>query len=356
MVYKYQKIYEDLRTLAGRLPENSKLPTLRTLMEGYGVSQLTVDRAISALRAEGIVESIEGEGFFIKKKTIGFNVKHLKICMAQNDYPSAVFNSIETVFSDAFSKAGHEFKVIRYPWAKGLTSMLQPGIVDAFIALPPRADMQKRDTDFLKTLNIPVVSVLADLSDHGIDSIKTNFELSGMIAAELLIKQGRAKLLFLSGEPISVDYKDMRNGFMQRCLLSGLPEPKVIDCGTKPGELSIQAAYAGFSHAIENGVQCDGMMAASDSCALGALRACHERSIRVPDQLSIIGFNGTPETQFSFPSISTFRPPLEKWAETAVRMILTRLEGRTDVWRESFAPELIARESTSFSQKVSVSA
>ena len=349
MPYKYQTLYTELKVLAERMPERSQLPSVRNIMEAYSVSQATVDRAINELRAQRIIDSVEGEGFFVRAKGGGGTTpKRLKVCLAQNDYPSTFFAMVEETFSRFYESAGHEFQVVRYPWAKGLSGMLKPGLMDAFIALPPTPDLCEREIDFLKALNIPSICLSTEATKHGFNSIATDFELGGMMAAEHLLKLGHRKTAILSGEPKTANSTSMFSGFRRQCLLAGAQEPLLIDCGTLPGELAMRKAYIGLSKALtELNGKFTAVFCPSDCCAIGALRACHENKMEVPHALSIVGFNGVPESEFAVPSITTLKHDLDAWVKASMEIITKRFEGK----RESpetrlIAPALVSREST----------
>ncbi len=357
MAYKYQKLYDKLKSMAKHMPSGAQLPTLRNLMDAYGVSQATVDRAIDALQADRIVESVEGEGFFVARKDSSAKIpSHLKICMAQNDYPSTIFSKIEGVLESFFVARGHEFQVVRYPWAKGLAGMLKPGLVDAFIDLPPGSALSPRQVDFLKSLDVPAICLSLDAPRYGIDSIWTDMELGGMMAAAHLLSTGCVRLAFLRGEPDRLNSDAMYAGFKRQCLMSGLQEPRVIDCGTRDGEVSMRKSYEGLSAFLRSeGPAFDALFADSDHCAIGSIRACHDAGIRVPDEIRVMGLNGAPETEFMIPSTSTIRHDLDAWAAGVLEIIERRLAKRdAEPVFKAIAPLLTARESTAAGRGVNL--
>ena len=350
MAYKYQTLSSELKAIADRMPERAQLPSVRNIMEVYGVSQATVDRAIDELRAQRIIESVEGEGFFVMSKGSRKRLpEHLKICLAQNDYPSTFFAMIEESFAKFYEGLGHEIQVVRYPWAKGLSAMLKPGLIDVFIAIPPAPELGERELDFIKALDIPAICLSSEAGRHGVDSIGTDYELGGMMAAEHLIRLGHARLAFLAGEPDTGSARAMFAGFRRQAQLSGLQEPLMIDCQTKPGDFAMRSSYLGFAKELgERHGQFTGLLCGSDCCAIGAIRACHEAGVKIPKDLSVIGFNGVPESEFAVPSITTLAHDIESWAKTSLEILRTRVEdGTTAQALKHIAPSLLVRESTS---------
>lgn len=103
---------------------------------------------------------------------------------------------------------------------------------------------------------------------------------------------------------------------------------------------------------LEDGVEFDGIVAFNDALALGALRVLGQRGIRVPDEVSVIGFDDLDESRYSLPALSTISPGREQIAALAVQMLAERIAARDD----ALAPRtitvpftLVERESTTHS-------
>jgi DNA-binding LacI/PurR family transcriptional regulator len=92
----------------------------------------------------------------------------------------------------------------------------------------------------------------------------------------------------------------------------------------------------------------DGVVAVTDSVALGLLRGLADRGVRVPDDARVVGFDDVNEAQFSVPSLSSIHPGHDWMVDTMLSLLLERINGtRTGTGRELVAPyELIVRESS----------
>jgi LacI family transcriptional regulator len=84
------------------------------------------------------------------------------------------------------------------------------------------------------------------------------------------------------------------------------------------------------------------IFASSDLQAVGVLRAIHEAWLQIPDDIAVLAFDGTPETEYSWPPLSVVRQPLEKLAEVAVARLI---DGNGEVKTETCPTELILRKS-----------
>jgi DNA-binding LacI/PurR family transcriptional regulator len=91
----------------------------------------------------------------------------------------------------------------------------------------------------------------------------------------------------------------------------------------------------------------DAVFCYNDLLALGALRAAHERGVRVPDDVAVIGFDDTAEGRFSTPTLTTIAPDKRSLAQVAMERLLARLEGDTSAPKEyTIDYALVVREST----------
>ena len=89
------------------------------------------------------------------------------------------------------------------------------------------------------------------------------------------------------------------------------------------------------------------LFAYNDISAIGAIRAFQEAGFRVPDDISVVGFDDIPAAGFHHPSLTTVRQPLQKMGEIAVEVLISRIEGQKDLPREiSVQPEIVIRSST----------
>ncbi|WP_316317392.1 LacI family DNA-binding transcriptional regulator, partial [Clavibacter michiganensis] len=89
------------------------------------------------------------------------------------------------------------------------------------------------------------------------------------------------------------------------------------------------------------------IFAGNDEQALGLYEAARERGIRIPDDLSVLGYDDLPFARIVSPALSTVRQPVREMAEAAARMVLRIREGRSEEpTRLDLATALVARAST----------
>jgi LacI family transcriptional regulator len=115
----------------------------------------------------------------------------------------------------------------------------------------------------------------------------------------------------------------------------------------RTGSFDVQKGYAEGMRLLSDPARPTGIFAGSDMQAIGVLRAAHELGIRVPDDVSVVGYDDLPIAQWTGPALTTVRQPLSEMGAIAMRMVLDLAEGRTPLMRRvNLATELLVREST----------
>jgi len=98
--------------------------------------------------------------------------------------------------------------------------------------------------------------------------------------------------------------------------------------------------------ALDSGLRFDGLVCRDDLAAIGALRALQERGIHVPDDVAVTGWDNTPMTAVTYPSLTSIAPDMRGLASRAVEMLLERVGGFDGMGRHELAPfSLVTRES-----------
>lgn len=167
-------------------------------------------------------------------------------------------------------------------------------------------------------------------------------------ATEHLIGLGRTRIVALGARRGDVGAASLRLlGYRQALEAAGIAE--------RAERVRPVSAWTRFDGAAETerlldeGVDFDGVVAFNDALALGALRALGQRGIRVPEQVSVIGFDDLDESRYSLPALSTISPGREQIAVLAVQMLAERIAAREAplAARDITVPfTLVEREST----------
>ena len=168
-------------------------------------------------------------------------------------------------------------------------------------------------------------------------TIGTDNMLGGKRATQHLLKLGRRRLLFLGGSDPEATQR--YRGYAEALQDAGIP---IDDTLIGRVEFEAESAEAAVDTLVRRKVRFDGIVAASDLIALGAIRALHRSSISVPQDVSVVGYDNNLLSRLSTPTLSTVQQDIPK----AGRMLVSKLlEWSGDTRPELLSTELIIRES-----------
>lgn len=179
----------------------------------------------------------------------------------------------------------------------------------------------------------------------GIDSVVLNNIKGGYIAGQYLLGKGRRKFCFLGGAEDSFSVKERYSGFLKSvegydgCVLS----PDMV----KFGDYREKSGYRIMNKLIEEGKIPDAVFASNDLLALGAIQAISDKGLRIPEDISVVGFDNIATASFRGVELTTIENPKYRMGELAVKMLLKRIENpENDLGEERLVldPELIIRK------------
>ena len=204
--------------------------------------------------------------------------------------------------------------------------------VEGMIFAPPQLGANIRHVmDQLPPNGPPVVFLKAepttDFTTIGIDN-----EGAARLATQQLVALGRRRIAHVSGPLEWREARDRRDGWMAALEAAGLERgPMAESPWTSAG------GAEAFARLLDDDPGIDGLFAASDQIALGALHVANARAIRIPEQLAVVGFDGLPEAAQFTPSLTTVRQPLAELGKLAVHELVAALDAETG----GYAPRAI---------------
>ena len=214
--------------------------------------------------------------------------------------------------------------------------------VDGVLLVPPLAEMASL-ADILRQLGKPFVRISPGEARPGYDSVHTNDREACAELTRYLVSLGHRRIGFIIGHPDHKAVANRHKGFVDA----------MHGCGVAIEPELMQQGYNSF----ESGESCarrllllpqppTAIFASNDDMAAGVVRVAHEMGIRVPDALSVAGFDDVPLARLIWPALTTIRQPIKRIAHTATTLLLHRL--RNEEAQEDITVDgaLIIREST----------
>lgn len=192
--------------------------------------------------------------------------------------------------------------------------------------------------------DLAAVLVDRDVPQSQLDRVVSDNELGAYLAVRHLTELGHRRIACISG-PQGIASTEARLAGYHRALAAAGGVGRVI-----PGDFQVQSGYDAFISLYESGELPEAVFAMNDLMALGLLHAAAEKGVKVPAELSVLGFDDIQLASFAVPSLTTVRQPKRAIAREAVELLLQRLgsTGGTAAGPEErvLSPELVVRGST----------
>ena len=141
------------------------------------------------------------------------------------------------------------------------------------------------------------------------------------LATQHLLDRGHETVWHVSGPAQWFDSRGRIDGWRRTLEAAGAEVPPLI-----PGDWSPASGYRS-GLVLARMPEVTAVFAANDHLAMGILRALHERGRRVPEEVSIVGFDDVPESAYLIPPLTTIRPDFDAVARTSLRLVLDGLKG-----------------------------
>jgi len=203
------------------------------------------------------------------------------------------------------------------------------------------------DTSMWEALNVPTVAVAGHRPMKGLTNIVLDHRRAAELALCHLWELGHRHVAFLRGQSFSSDSRDRWQSILEVAGKIGIEINPELTAELHDDDPSPQVGYRAARQLISRSHRFTALFAYNDISAIGAIRAIRETGARVPDDISVIGFDDIREAAYQFPSLTTIRQPLRSMGETAARTLVSRIEGQQDYPTQiAIEPELVIREST----------
>lgn len=319
-----------------------------------GVSESTVSRAlkdsplIAACTRERIRRLAEEAGYVVNPVASGLRSRQTGVIMVavplvREREPHLVDPFMMTMLAhlaDALGDRGYNMLLAKIAvhqdgWVRRLQ---QPGRSDGAILIGHGSGHAAIDE--AASAGVPLAAWGPQLPAQRYPVVGSDNRLGGRIGTDHLIRRGRRRIAFLGDERLP-EVAHRREGYRQALSEAGLeahPELQVRS------PLASADARASVRAMLDAGAELDGLIAASDVIAIGAIRALSESGLRVPQDVSVVGFDDILLAEHAHPPLTTVRQELAQGAIALVDTVIAVIRGEQP---EStiLTPTLIVRDS-----------
>jgi LacI family transcriptional regulator len=192
-------------------------------------------------------------------------------------------------------------------------------------------------------IDAPMVVSGRALRGEGLFTMKLDNAMGGELATRHLIELGHTRIAHLEGPSDHLDAVDRAMGYRRALRDAGIR----VDPGlVVPAGFLAPDGLAAVERLLDSRRSFTAIFAANDECAYGAHLGLHRRGVRVPEDVSLVGFDDLPGSSFTTPPLTTVRQPLEEIGRRAARSLLDLLHGRAPPTSDMPEVALVVRDST----------
>jgi DNA-binding LacI/PurR family transcriptional regulator len=322
----------------------TSVPTVsKVLRGGTDVSKATRDRVMEAAQTVGYVKRERPAGH-----SAGFHPEPLQLIdLVVNHVAGTWPNGVLTGVEDAASAANLDVVLtLARGAADWVPRLLRRPTLGAIIVL---VDPSRAQFAALQAAGVPIVMV--DPMSHpqvNLPSVGvTNWD-GGRSAAEHLIGLGHTNVAIIGGDRLHQYSQARIDGFRTAFESAGVPRPQHVSYADWDRARAREEALHTLSGTDPRPTA---IFACSDVMALGVYDAARELGLRIPSDLSVVGFDDVPEAQWAFPQMTTVHQPLAQMGSASVNVLLQLRAAATSTSqfanpRVDLATKLVMREST----------
>jgi LacI family transcriptional regulator len=325
--------------------------TITTIAQEAGVSVPTVSRVlngrsdVSPQTRERVEELLRRHGY---RRRVGRGQPRASLIdLVFNDLDSPWAVEIIRGVEDVAHSAGvgtvvsaiHRRTTSARQWLQNLRARASDGVIFVVTDLTPPLHAE------LKRLSVPMVVVdPAGVPTIDVPTIGATNWAGGLSATEHLLSLGHRRIGFIAGPRRLLCSRARLDGYRAGLEAAGVPFEEEL---VAPGDFYHESGFVGADALLRLENPPTAIFAASDQMALGVYEAVRRRGLRVPDDVSVVGFDDLPETRWTSPPLTTVRQPLTEMGLLATRTVLRMAQGeRIETPRVELATELVVRDST----------
>ena len=203
------------------------------------------------------------------------------------------------------------------------------------------------DTAFEHNFPVPAVAVAAHRHIDGVTNVFLDQGKAAELALNHLYQLGHRSIAFMRGQPFSSDSADRWRSIERAAKRLGLSIDHSLVVQLDRDLTSPELGYPVVQQLLASGKRFTALFSFNDVAAIGAIRALRDAKLRVPEDVSVMGFDDIRAAAFHTPSLTTIRQPLDDMGRIAARIVLSRVHNERGYEDQvAVEPELMVREST----------
>ncbi|MHC4798792.1 MAG: GntR family transcriptional regulator [Planctomycetota bacterium] len=328
------------RVLEGHFSFGSKLPSLRKFAEEFKVSTMTVRRAFLSLEREGLLTRLPSVGVFARPNLPDKVTAHKRVAYVSVDLNNAFDTALISGIEKACQNYGWSLQIFDAHLDVDTESRNIQRLADlaihgsqGAIILPPWNPLNIDMLFRIQSDNYPIILLDRIIPGLKMDLVSSDHEGGAYLATNYLLQKGHSRIFMLTHQPLSSSVSARLRGYERALRETGikvLPERKVfIDPETQDlGYSENKRWWGGYSAMLPvlKKIKPPAAVLAIDSySSIGVYEACYELGLRIPDDISVIGFDDSEIVHMAKPPMTIIAQRTDEIGLAAVELLERRI-------------------------------
>ena len=315
------------------MPRTRSAPTIHDVAAAAAVSVSTVSRVLNgkddvaaetAARVRDVIESLGYESSMAARGMRSSRTQVIGLIMPDMDhsYGVEIIKAASRVITGTAydliaMTCGSKNHAERGLWQQQRVRRLNGTITDGVIIVVP--DVLTFDTDY------PLVAIDRMVDDATYASVSSDNVGGAQALMEYLLGLGHTRIGYIDGLEYLESAARRRSGYVAALQAAGLQvDPALM----QPGTFTRAAGWAAMRHFAALPEPPTAIFACNDDTALGVIEEASALGLRVPEDLSVVGYDNVPEGAVARPALTTIDQGIEPMVQTAIQMLLAMIAGR----------------------------
>ncbi|MCL4516581.1 MAG: LacI family transcriptional regulator [Firmicutes bacterium] len=282
------------------------------------ITEETRQRVIRAVKElnyvpNGVARSMKSRNTYLIGLLLSDVAHHLSFAIAKGVDEVAFKANYNVIFCNTHNESERESQYIR---------LLEERQVQGIIVASRRTE--ELTHTYLKSRQIPIVYANRYEPGESVSCVLVDNEAGGYAATKHLVDLGHRKIGFISGPSGRSSSRDRQRGYEQALHEARIPVDREL---IRLGEYSVESGYKAMQQLLE--LRPTAVFAANDNMAIGAVNCIVESGWRVPEDISVVGYDNSIQSTFVHPALTTVDVPLPQVGEVAARILLDEISGRS---------------------------
>ena len=259
------------------------------------------------------------------------------------DYLSEIYEGMRRACSEqGYYAVAEKLAPHKSSYRQALLDYLLRFEVDGVILSPPVSD----DNAVIKEIeerNIPYALISPGKKKKSAINVFIDEKNAGRSITDYLIARGHEHLAFISGLDSHAASRQREAGFWEAIDVAKIPKKNAVRLA---GDFSMQSGFTAFDILMKKAPNVTGIFAANDEMAVGIIVAALGNGKKVPQDLSVVGFDDSPFARAMWPTITSLAQPVDEMAHLSTQKLIEWVHAEAlDQSRFEFSTEIIIRES-----------